>query len=297
MELATAVAVFGRQLICETGNELLPCSALGSLLRRHGPLAAGDRVRLERSGDGGIVRQLLPRATALMRAPRRPGQRPLMVAANVDYALVVLSIHQPDFRAGLADRVLAAASIAGIDAGICVNKWDLAEPGDDDAIAPYEAAGIRVLRTSALSGQGCSALAEHLTGRAAVVVGHSGVGKSSLLTHLVPGIEVRVNAVNAVTGRGRHTTTTATLVRLPGEGSLVDTPGIRAFGLVGTDPSDLARHFPEFHPHLGQCSFEDCGHDTEPGCSIREAVERGEIALIRYEGYLRIRESLQQGRG
>ena len=297
MELATAVAVFGRQLICEVGDELLPCSALGSLLRRHGPLAAGDRVQLERSGDGGIVRQLLPRATALLRAPRRPGQRPLLVATNVDHALVVLSIRQPDFRPGLADRVLAAAAIAGIEAGVCVNKWDLVQPGDDDAIAPYVAAGFPVLRTSALDGQGCDALAEHLAGRNAVVVGHSGVGKSSLLTHLVPGIEVRVAAVNAVTGRGRHTTTTATLVRLPGGGSLVDTPGIRAFGLVGTDPADLARHFPEFRPHLGRCSFEDCGHDTEPSCSIREAVEQGEISSRRYEGYLRIRESLQQGRG
>jgi len=297
MELATAIAVFGRQLICEVGDELLPCHALGSLLRLHGPLAAGDRVRLERSGDGGIVRELLPRATALMRAPRRPGQRPLLIAANVDYALAVLSIRQPDFREGLADRVLAAASVAGIDAGICVNKWDLAEPGDDRIVAPYESAGVHVLRTSALDGRGCDALAEHLAGRDTVVVGHSGVGKSSLLPHLVPGIEVRVAEVNAVTGRGRHTTTTATLVRLPGRGCLIDTPGIRAFGLVGTDPADLARHFPEFVPHLGRCAFEDCGHESEPDCAVRRAVDDGRISRERYEGYLRIRESLQAGRG
>jgi len=297
MELARTIAVYGRQLICEVDDALLSCSALGSLLRRHGPLAAGDRVRLERSGDGGIVRELLPRATALLRAPRRPGQPPLVVAANVDLALAVLSIRQPPFRAGLADRVLIAASVAGIGADVCVNKWDLAGPGDDAVVAPYEDAGIRVTRTSALTGEGCDELGDRLAGHDTVVVGHSGVGKSSLLARLVPGLDVRVTEVNAVTGRGRHTTTTATLVRLPDGGSLVDTPGIRAFGLVGTDAADLARHFPEFGPHLGRCAFEDCGHATEPECAVREAVERRGISAERYEGYLRIRESLEQGRG
>lgn len=302
MELAVVVAVFGRQLICEIDGELLPCSALGSLLRRDGPLAAGDRVRVERSGDEGIVRKLLPRSTALLRGSRSGNRPPQVVAANVDLVLAVLSVREPPFRAGLADRILTAASVCGIEAALCINKWDLAEGGpthrEDDALPlPYEAAGIPVLRTSALTGAGIDPLAAVLAGRDAVVVGHSGVGKSSLLARLVPGLEVRVREVNAVTGRGRHTTSTATLVRTPDDGSIVDTPGIRAYGLVGTDERDLARHFTEFRPFLGRCGFEDCGHETEPRCAVREAVDRGEISEGRYEGYLRIRESLRAGRG
>jgi len=294
---ATVVAVFGRQVICEVGGDLLPCHAVGSLLRRRGPLAAGDRVTLERSGDEGIVRDREPRIHALRRAHRLPRRPPLVVVANVDTVVAVLSIHQPDFRAGLADRLLVAAAAGDLRAVLCVNKWDLSEPGDDDLLAPYVPLGVPVLRTSALTGEGIDALSTALAGRRSVVVGHSGVGKSSLLAQLVPGLQVRVGEVNAVTGRGRHTTTTATLVHLPDGGWLIDTPGIRGFGLVDVDAASLGAHYPEFAPLAGRCGFEDCGHGTEPDCAVTEAVGRGEIAAQRYEGYLRILDSLREGRG
>lgn len=297
METAVVVAVFGRQVICELGEELLPCRAMGSLLRKGGPLATGDRVMLERSGDEGIVRQRLPRETALLRAPRLPGRPPLVVATHVDLVLVVLSIRQPDFSAGVVDRVLVLASQCGIDAALCVNKWDLAEDGDDDVLIPYRDAGVTVVRTSARDGTGIDELAGRLRGRANVVVGHSGVGKSSLLARLVPGMEVRVQEVNGVTGRGRHTTTTATLVHLPDGGTLIDTPGIRAFGLPDLRPEKLGHHYPEFAPFLDSCEFENCLHDTEPICAVKGAMERGEIHPARHEVYLRILASLQQGRG
>ncbi len=297
MESAVVVAVFGRQVICELGDELLPCRAMGSLLRKGGPLAAGDRVMLERSGDEGIVRQRLPRESALRRAPRQPGRPPLIVATHVDLVLVVLSIRQPDFSAGLADRALVLASLCGIDAALCVNKWDLAGDEDGDVLLPYRDAGFRVVRTSAMDGSGIDELAGLLRDRASVVVGHSGVGKSSLLARLVPGMEVRVQEVNQVTGRGRHTTTTATLVHLPDGGTLIDTPGIRAFGLLDLRPEKLGHHYPEFAPHLPACEFENCVHDTEPDCAVKRALERGEIHPARHEVYLRILASLQQGRG
>ncbi len=291
------VAVFGRQVICEIDGELLPSRAMGSLLRRRGPLAAGDRVLIERSGDEGIVRKRLPRETALKRAPRLPNRPPLVVATHVDLVVVVLSIHQPEFSAGLADRALVLASQCELGAILCINKWDLADDDDDRVLEPYRRAGITVLHTSALTGAGIDALAAAMRGRDSVVVGHSGVGKSSLLVRLVPGMEVRVQEVNQVTGRGRHTTTTATLVHLPDGGTLVDTPGIRAFGLPGMEPAELGHHYPEFRPHLAACEFENCVHDTEPDCAVKRAVERGEIHPGRHEVYLRILASLQEGRG
>lgn len=297
MEAAVVVAVFGRRVICEIGAELLPSRAMGSLLRRLGPLAAGDRVMIERSGDEGIVRERLPRETALRRAPRLPGRPPLIVATHVNQVVVVLSIHQPAFSAGLADRALVLASQCGLEAALCMNKWDLAEPDDDRVLEPYRRAGIAVLHTSALTGDGIEAMAATLRGRDSVVVGHSGVGKSSLLARLVPGMEVRVQEVNQVTGRGRHTTTTATLVHLPDGGTLVDTPGIRAFGLPGMKPQELGHHYPEFRPHLAGCEFENCLHDTEPDCAVKRALERDEIHPDRHEVYLRILASLQEGRG
>ncbi len=297
MHDAVAVAVFGRQVICELDGELLPCNVVGSILRRHGPLAAGDRLIVERSGDEGIVRDLVPRDSALLRAPRRPAQPPQVVAANVEQVVAVLSVREPAFSAGLADRLLAAASICGIAAVLCVNKWDLAEEDDEELLSPYAAAGVPAVRTSARQGRGIGDLSAQLAGRRSVVVGHSGVGKSSLLQRLVPGLEVRVREVNRVTGRGRHTTTTATLVHLPGGGTLIDTPGIRAYGLTGVTAPQLDRHYPEFADRAATCEFEDCEHDTEPDCAVKRALEAGEIHPVRYEGYLRILESLRAGRG
>lgn len=297
MHDAVVIAVFGRQAICELEGRLLPCNVVGSLLRRHGPLAAGDRVTVERSGDEGIVRSFGPREGALLRAPRRPAQPPQVVAANVDQVVAVLAVHEPRFSAGLADRLLAAASICGIGAVLCVNKWDLAGADDATLLEPYAPAGVPALRTSAQTGEGIDGLAEQLDGHRSVVVGHSGVGKSSLLQRLVPGLELRVREVNRVTGRGRHTTTTATLVRLPGGGTLIDTPGIRAYGLVGVTAGQLHRHFPEFAPHSPRCEFEDCEHDTEPNCGVKGALEAGDLHPERYRGYLRILESLRAGRG
>ena len=294
---ATAVAVFGRQAICEVEGRLLPCNIVGSLLRRQGPLAAGDRVQVEPSGDEGIVRGVSPRTSALLRAPRRPNMPPLVVAANVDQVVAVLSIREPAFSAGLADRLLCAASICELPAALCINKWDLATGDDAEQVAPYEALGVPLLRTSALDAVGIQALADLLDGRDSVAVGHSGVGKSSLLQQLVPGLEVRVREVNRVTGRGRHTTTTATLVRLPGGGSLIDTPGIRAFGLHGVTAPRLDAHFPEMAGLAEGCEFEDCEHVTEPGCQVKRALDEGRIHPARYEGYVRIRDSLRAGGG
>ncbi len=296
MDSARVIAVYGRQVVCELGDALVACNVVGSLLRDHGPLAAGDLVDVERSGDEGIVRVLLPRGRALRRAPRRPGLPDRVWAANVDQVLGVISIREPDFSAGLADRITVAASSCGLTPLLCVNKWDRAAADDEALLRPYRDAGFRVVVTSATSGAGIDELAGALEGHDTVAVGHSGVGKSSLLNRLVPGLRIRVGEVNAVTGRGRHTTTTATWVPLPGGGALVDTPGVRSLGLA-VAAEELAHHFPEFVPHLGGCQFDDCGHDQEPDCRIRDAVEAGQIPRSRYEGYLRIRESLVAGEG
>lgn len=296
MDEALVVAVYGHQVVCEQDGVLVACNVVGSLLRSGGPLAAGDHVRMERAGDEGIVRERLPRRTVLTRSPRRPGLPARVWAANVDQVLGVLSIREPEFSPGMADRITVAASTSGLRPLVCVNKWDLLEGGDATALEPYRAAGFRVIATSAATGHGMDQLAQALAGHDTVAVGHSGVGKSSLLNRLVPELRARVGDVNGVTGRGRHITTTATWVPLPDGGAVVDTPGVRSLGLA-VSPTELARHFPEFDPHLGRCEFDDCAHDTEPDCRVREAVEAGDIPRSRYEGYLRIRESLLAGKG
>lgn len=284
--------------LVEAGEETLRCVVRGS--HKSGPrkvkhiLSVGDRVRFSRL-DGGeaVLEEVLPRATELRRLTSM-GRLEQVLAANADQVLVIGSVREPPFRPGVVDRILVAAEAGGLDGAVCLNKTDLEARKPPD-LSHLTGAGYPVVRTSAVTGEGLDDLREVLSGRVTVLLGHSGVGKSSLLGAMAPDLRLRVGELSRKTGRGRHTTTAARLIRLFPGADVVDTPGVREFQPAGVSPAGLGRLFPDFVPFLGACRFRECLHDREPGCGVKEARERGEIHPLRYKGYRKILLSLLRG--
>ena len=270
------------------GRLMGPRKALGNAV------VVGDRVTFELEQGRAMITAVQPRRNAFSR--RAAGDRRVeqVVAANLDQVVLVASLVQPDFKPGLADRVLAQAEHAGIPARLVINKVDLgtheAAQGIVDA---YERAGYAGHVVSARTGEGVESLGHSCRGRRSLFVGHSGVGKSRLLNALVPGLELIMGHVNVKTGRGRHTTTAAWLIQPAPDLELIDTPGVRVFSLWGIDARDLEQAYPEFRRFLGRCHFTDCGHVTEPGCAVRDGVDSGAIATLRYQSFLKLREELR----
>jgi ribosome biogenesis GTPase len=220
------------------------------------------------------------------------------VAANLDQVVVVAALADPPFRAGLVDRVCSQSEHAGIPARLVLNKADLGSPAEARAILDaYARAGYPGHLLCARTRDGIDALRHACVGRRSLFVGHSGVGKSTLLSALVPGIELLAGAVNEKTGKGRHTTSAAVLIRPEPELELIDTPGVRSFALWGIGPRDLEQSYVEFRRHLGECRFGDCRHVAEPGCALRAAVEAGEISRVRFDSFLKLRDELENEGG
>lgn len=255
-------------------------------------VVVGDRVRLDQDEGGelyGIV-ALEPRTTLLeRRVPEGRGARP--IAANIDQVLVVTATAEPAPIPQLIDRLLVVAEVNDIAAGVVVNKVDL-DPGTA-LVERCRRAGYPVYPTSVRSGEGLDALRAALAARVSVVTGPSGAGKSSLLNAIQPGLQLRTAEISAKVRRGKNTTVSAVMLPLDGGGYLVDTPGFSEVGLWGVNPAELGDCFPEFRPWLGDCRYADCRHRREPGCRIREAVERGEIDPSRYESYLTLFEEIE----
>jgi ribosome biogenesis GTPase len=258
-------------------------------------LAVGDRVDFDVEAGEPVVASRAERRSKISRRHPRERRREQVIAANVDQVLVVAAAERPEFRARLVDRYLVAASVEGLGAGLCLTKCDLV-PADRAAslAAPYERLGLPVFRTRLDAPNEVERLrAELLAGRVTVLVGPSGAGKSTLRNRLLPAgaAHAATGAVSSKWGKGRHVTSAATLEPLPPAGFLVDTPGVREFGLWRLEPGDVAAHFPEFAGR--ECRFRDCSHHEEPGCALREAVERREADAERLESLLAIAESLR----
>jgi ribosome biogenesis GTPase len=291
---ATRSKVRGRSM--ENGEPLPGAKDAGD------PLAVGDRVRFVNAQNGtGQIVEVLPRRNRLARraAVPMPGAHASeqVIVANVDQVVPVFAAANPAPSWNMLDRYLATAGRYEVPALICISKWDLAQPssratsGDElqREVAEYRRIGYRVILTSALTGEGLDELKQALEGRVSALLGKSGVGKSMLLNALQPGLGLRVNAVSQATGKGRHTTTSVEMFALEPGGAIVDTPGVREFGLWDVDADELALLFPEIRPLVGRCRFGlDCRHDEEPGCAVRKAVMAGQISPRRYQSYLRL---------
>jgi ribosome biogenesis GTPase len=284
------------QVRTDTGDTL-SASLRGRLkVPENEKLAVGDDVLLERGArdDAWTIVEILPRRSKLAR--REPGGGPgeRVVAANIDQVVVVFAIAEPEPHVRMLDRFLVIAEANDLPSRVVVNKVELA----DDARArfgQYEAIGYPVHYTSVKRGDGLPTLKDALSGRVSVLAGPSGVGKSSLLNAMFPGLNLRVGEISRSVMKGRHTTVGADLHPLPESGYVVDTPGLREVGVWGLDPRELDRCFPEMRALLERCRFGDCTHRVEPGCAVRAGVEGGEVSRDRYESYLKLRNELEEG--
>jgi ribosome biogenesis GTPase len=259
-------------------------------LFRDDPPAVGDWVTVEKRGETYVITTVLPRKSVLARRAAGKTVRRQVLIANVDRVMVAFAAAQPDPALSMLDRFLVVAEVNNLEAHIVVNKMDLVNSEDTRAMfAQYEKAGYPVHYTSVKAGLGMGELRGALEGATSVFVGPSGVGKSSLLNTLYPGLNLKVGEISAAYGTGRHTTVGGLLVKLPGGGSVADTAGLREVGFWLIPPNELPDCFPEMRPYMDNCQFSDCAHLTEPGCRVREAVERKEIDEARYESYRQLR--------
>ena len=260
-----------------------------SICRSMPGLAVGDRVRFELR----CVREILPRRTTLSRPDPRNPKAKRVLAANVDIVVNVVSVSSPPLRPGLIDRYLAAIQRGGAKPLLCVNKIDLVQdPRELEVLNIYRDLGVPVVLCSAATGAGIPELIGALAGLTCVFTGHSGVGKSSVLNAICPSLALATREVGTVDKRGKHTTTSSSLHILANETKLIDTPGIRQFGLWEIGVDELRGYFQEFGAFALRCTYADCTHMGEPGCQVQEAARRGDIAPARLASYLRIRETL-----
>ncbi len=277
-------------------------AALRGRLKQDGnqKLAVGDRVVVERDerdarDKAWAIMTIHPRRSTLARRAPGGARGERIVAANVDQVIVVFAAAKPEPHLRMLDRFLIIAEGNDIAAQVVINKTELVEAAVVDVLAdPYERAGYTVHRTSVKRPAGLEALHDALVGRISALTGPSGVGKSSLLNALFPGLDLRTGEISESVNKGRHTTVGAVLVPLtdPRGGFVVDTPGLREVGLWGLPPEHLDHCFPEFRPFLGTCRFQDCAHDQEPNCAVRTAVEAGAITAMRYDSYLKLRSDM-----
>jgi ribosome biogenesis GTPase len=251
-------------------------------------VAAGDVVWFRPEGkDEGIIERVEPRRGVVSRTSK--GRQHVLVA-NVDQLIIVTSAAEPRLKPNLVDRLLVTAEKGGIQPVICINKIDLIEPADlMPLVGVYAQLGYEVLLISATNHFGIGRLRERLAGAESVVTGQSGVGKSSLLNAVEPGLALRVQSVSEESQKGRHTTTTAELIPLSIGGYVVDTPGIRQFQLWDVIPEEVAGFFRELRPYVSRCRFPDCTHTHEDHCAVKDAVADGWIDARRYESYVQIR--------
>lgn len=282
--------IHGLQCVVETDDGRQFRCAVRRLLRtlatdERNIVATGDRVWFRSAlNDEGMIERIEPRHGLLTRASR--GREHVLVA-NVDQLVIVMALAEPDLKPHLIDRYLASAEQGGIEPLLCLNKADLV---DADLFQPligmYSQLGVRVLLTSAATGLGIDRMRARLCGRQTVFSGQSGVGKSSLLNGVQPGLGLLVREVSESTQKGRHTTTTAQLLRLDFGGWVVDTPGLRQFELWDIIPEEVEGFFPEFRPFVPLCAYPDCSHTHEDRCAIKRAVELRQICEQRYVSYL-----------
>jgi ribosome biogenesis GTPase len=265
------------------------------------PVAVGDEVEIERSIEGeqaAMITGILPRRNYINRQSPRVKHQHHIIAANLDQSMLVATLKEPRTSQGFIDRFVVASEMYHVKPLIVFNKSDLYKKKEmgrySEMKEMYEQVGYRVLLISVVDNTGLeevkNALKDHIT----LLSGHSGVGKSSLLNAILPDLQLKTQDVSGWSGKGMHTTTFAEMYDLPSGGMIIDTPGMREFGLVDLSRQELSHYFPEMRDRLNNCQFNNCLHINEPGCAIKEAVVAGEIHENRYASYVNILESIEE---
>lgn len=263
----------------QQNSKIWTCRLRGKFRLEKQDVLVGDIVKLKPADDNtGIVYEVLPRRTRLLRPP----------VANVDQAIITFAVKNPEPNLGLLDRFLLLAEEAGIRPVICLNKSDLLLKGIPQWIEIYLKIGYPVLVTSVANSTGIEELKRVLKDKVSVFAGPSGVGKSSLLNALQPGLQLKTGEVSYKLKKGRHTTRHVELIHLTSGGLIADTPGFSSLHLLEIPPEQLVRYFPEMVQYIGACRFTSCSHNKEPNCAVKEAVTRGEISTMRYNSYLQL---------
>ena len=293
---ATVVRATGSWYDVLHDGETVRCRIRGRLrlkgVRSTNPVVVGDEVACE-ADEGGdyVIADILPRRNYVIRRASNLSKESHIIAANVDQALLMASLRSPETPTEFVDRFLVTCEAYKVPVTILLSKLDLQ---DAEAVAEfravYEGAGYRVLEVSVREGRGVEEVRELLAGRTTLVSGNSGVGKSTLIQAIDPSLDIRTGEISESHHKGRHTTTFSTMYPLAGGGAVIDTPGIKGFGLIDIDEVELWHYFPEMMRVAPACRFYNCTHTHEPGCAVTEAVKAGEIAWPRYESYLKIRD-------
>jgi len=288
----------GKSFIVRCGGREIPCEIRGKVkyhTKSGTPVAVGDDVMIMVGADGsGSIEEVLERRSMFFRPSKESDEQKQVIAANIDQLAAVVSVKHPPLKPGLIDRFIIAADLGNISPLIIINKIDLGKTALINEIEKaYTDIGIPLVFTSAETGEGIDELMLALTDHRTVFAGHSGVGKSSILNHLLPNIDLKVGEVSDYSDKGRHTTSWIEMFELPGGGYVVDSPGLKILKLWEVGREDVAAYFEEMTEYIELCKFQPCSHTHEPGCAVKRAVEKGEISRIRYENYLSIYESIE----
>ena len=291
----TVISSTGSWYEVATAEGSLNCRIRGRLrlkgVRSTNPVVVGDRVVVEPDGDSSVIVEIMPRRNYVIRRASNLSKESHIIAANLDHALLIVTLHSPTTPREFVDRFLVTCEAYKVPVTIVLGKADTlvdeyaAEAEEFEAI--YRDAGYEVLRLSSMLGNGVETIREMLKGRTTLVAGNSGVGKSTLIGTIAPDIEIRTGEISESHHKGKHTTTFSTMYPIEG-GYIIDTPGIKGFGLIDIDDKELCRYFPEMMRLSPDCRFYNCTHTHEPGCAVVEAVKEGAVAYSRYESYLKI---------
>jgi len=285
------------QVATDTGS-IVDCRIKGKFrtkdIQTTNPIAVGDRVDIEMEPEQntGIIAKLIPRKNYIIRKSVNLSKQAQIIAANLDQAFLVVTLASPRTSLGFIDRFLVTAEAYDIPAKLIFNKLDLFSEEGMEILAEYQhiytSIGYPCYEVSALEGTNLHIIEGLLKDKVSLFSGHSGVGKSTLINTLIPGMSLKTGEISDWSDQGKHTTTFAEMHPIPGGGYLIDSPGIRELGVIDIDKGELGHFFPEMRDRMNECRFNNCRHINEPGCSVLEAVENNEIELSRYESYLSI---------
>lgn len=283
-------------------GDTISCRLPGKLrleqLDQTNPVAVGDRVGIQEQSDGtGIIQSISERRNMITRLATHGRRGQQIMAANIDIGILVQSVKKPEFKTGLIDRFLITCEANHVDPLIVINKMDLAKNADievvNELIEQYSLLGYKILPITTVESESMREFREYIDGKTVTLMGPSGTGKTSILNALNPGLKLTTGEISSFSNKGKHTTTFAELLEISLGTFVVDTPGIREFGLVDIDPYDLSNFYVEMRDLRMKCKYYNCSHIHEPGCAVMEAYEKGEIHPSRYMSYLQIFESLQ----